>query len=1006
MRNLKRALSLALASVMLFGMMVVGASAASYPDVDDNDNVEAIEVLNAVKVMIGSQGNFNPDAAVNRHEMAVIMAKLYLGSEEADDYVGSHPFTDVFPWADKYVAACYENGLIAGTSSTTYGGNQPLTAVQAAAMMLRALGYEKLSQNADDWRVPVTAKANEIRLFKDVVSSPNAQLTRNQVARLTLNTLKADVVTTTSGSNINLGDIGTITTDVKYEKVANATTDDYRTVTGDRDEVQQLCEKLYGTDLRLDTNDNDDVGRPASTWSYKGVGDIITIANEADYTVVLKETPDDMDELLDLAKRNLTTSLDNVVLNGAEDTDVDELGAGDVVEFHMDEDDSSEVASIYVTRYVLDQITAIDDDVDDDDADDGVACYVDFDDYGTDINNTDVPGFNARTYVEDAYVALLIGEDSDGDPVIVDSYIPEDVEDSIDTNKNNTEFTIGSTKYTVAEGYATPGDCVAASTVTPGSDNTYALYLDSNGYILGIVEVESEATSINDVYYLDTVWANSNGMSTTYHAQLVALDGTKSQVQLETKDHTLPDDKNDLSNNTNYGNQTAFDNALRGLLVTISDKKTGDSKSNNDKYNLKVWDGEDDWDIQDTTITTDLKKDSRSVTASTDYRLNADTVYLFVEKSADELDVSRYVGGVAFDAANIDASYIITEDGKTVAKYVIIGTDDASQNAEYSSDVIFIDEASSTKGDGYRTQTVYLPNGREQSWRIDESEYALSVPAFFTYAENDDGYYELDNPEEMFESMDGDVDWQDDKNEGIVSNATFDDHNDLFENLLTVTYKGHKLKDINVADASFKDLHDKDEDGQYNRTVSSLSALAKAIEDNKAGAATLYLNVSEDGAVTIFVTAIAEYVAPHVHNLTWGEEVEAVAATCMKTGAPAHYTCTCDADGCDLTGDEWYAAKGTTTNPGTAMDEADKVIAIDDDAHHWVLDTDATKHKCDNEDDEGNACDETPAAHTFEQKDGTASGTHVCSVCGDEHAYNAAATDAHGCAGVSGENHT
>ena len=76
MRNLKRALSLALASVMLPGMMVVGAGAASYPDVDSRDNVEAIEVLNAVG------------------------------------------------------------------------------AIEAAAMMLRALGYEKLEQNAADWRTP------------------------------------------------------------------------------------------------------------------------------------------------------------------------------------------------------------------------------------------------------------------------------------------------------------------------------------------------------------------------------------------------------------------------------------------------------------------------------------------------------------------------------------------------------------------------------------------------------------------------------------------------------------------------------------------------------------------------------------------------------------------------------------------------------------------------------------------------------------------------------------
>ena len=42
MRNLKRALSLALSTVMLMGMMVVGTGAAGYPDVTSKDNEEAI----------------------------------------------------------------------------------------------------------------------------------------------------------------------------------------------------------------------------------------------------------------------------------------------------------------------------------------------------------------------------------------------------------------------------------------------------------------------------------------------------------------------------------------------------------------------------------------------------------------------------------------------------------------------------------------------------------------------------------------------------------------------------------------------------------------------------------------------------------------------------------------------------------------------------------------------------------------------------------------------------
>ena len=125
MRNLKRALSLAVASVMLLGMMVVGTGAASYGDVDAQDNLEAIEVLQAVGIMTGDdQGNFNPDQLVTRGEMAVVMCKL-LGLTPG----GSHPFVDVPDWANGYVAACYANGITGGTSATTYGTDEPVTAV-------------------------------------------------------------------------------------------------------------------------------------------------------------------------------------------------------------------------------------------------------------------------------------------------------------------------------------------------------------------------------------------------------------------------------------------------------------------------------------------------------------------------------------------------------------------------------------------------------------------------------------------------------------------------------------------------------------------------------------------------------------------------------------------------------------------------------------------------------------------------------------------------------------
>ena len=56
MRNLKRALSLALAAIMLVGMMVVSASAASYNNLTDKDeivNKDAVSMLVSLGIIEG-----------------------------------------------------------------------------------------------------------------------------------------------------------------------------------------------------------------------------------------------------------------------------------------------------------------------------------------------------------------------------------------------------------------------------------------------------------------------------------------------------------------------------------------------------------------------------------------------------------------------------------------------------------------------------------------------------------------------------------------------------------------------------------------------------------------------------------------------------------------------------------------------------------------------------------------------------------------------------------------
>ena len=283
MRNLKRALSLTLASVMLLGMMVVGAGAAGYPDVDSNDNAEAIEVLQAVKVMVGDDnGNFGPDDQVNRAQMAVVMALLL--DLNYDYYEGADPgFWDVPSWAAPYVAACYANGIVSGYGNGQYGSADSVTAVQAASMMMRALGYFKYqSDYKEGFELSTVSQASKLRLFDGIAAKSNEPLTRNDVAQLALNTLKTPIVEpsdkTISFTDAN-GNVVATGGQVDYVVVASnqpfAQAIDRVERSGDglnqvNGYTVELGEQLYNGKLELRDNGQDDFGRPARTWVYNG----------------------------------------------------------------------------------------------------------------------------------------------------------------------------------------------------------------------------------------------------------------------------------------------------------------------------------------------------------------------------------------------------------------------------------------------------------------------------------------------------------------------------------------------------------------------------------------------------------------------------------------------------------------------------------------------------------------------------------------------------------------
>lgn len=288
MRNLKRALSLALASVMVLGMTVVGTG-ASYTDVTSKQNQEAIEVLQAVGIMVGDEnGNFNPDQKVTRNEMAVVMSNLM--DYRAATYAGTSPFTDVPSWAEPYVAACWNNGITSGYTKTTYGGSDTVTTSQAALMLMKALGYFQYQSDFDsDWQFAVIKQAGKIDLFDDVDSGVRDAMTRNDLAQLVLNALEAGTVEADDNTiNVSAGGATVQAGKVSYNYITSSKS--YATAIDDREatsstnatkgSIVELGEKLYSGDLKKADN-GDNFGRPGSTWTYKST-EIGKYADSAD----------------------------------------------------------------------------------------------------------------------------------------------------------------------------------------------------------------------------------------------------------------------------------------------------------------------------------------------------------------------------------------------------------------------------------------------------------------------------------------------------------------------------------------------------------------------------------------------------------------------------------------------------------------------------------------------------------------------------------------------------
>lgn len=562
MRNLKRALSLLLSSTMVLGMLVMGSSAAGYKDVDDsNKNQEAIEVLQAVGVMSGvdNKGNFNPDGSVTRNQMAVIMAHLL--KLDYDYYRGTNPFTDVPEWAAPYVAACAAEGVIAGIGNNQFGGEMKVTAAQASLMIMKALGYFQNAEDfGSDWQVATISQASKISLFDQINATAESALTRGQVAQMVLNGLQAKTVYFTGDKGIQIGDVTVgyraeytpkTGTDKKYNALITGKTD----ISQQGQYYIQLGEELYDGQLRK-AADADDFDRPAFTWSYKGE----EIGTYVDWSLMVQEYTTGVTgkELYNLLTSNIIKNYEfNYYVDGKEDQTIKASNMIRTNDYNYKTTDNGALTQVFVDNekeYIV--ITTINTYLAKAEADynekrDELSLNIYADKYvEPTVKAADIP---AIADVKEGDIILVnVAETSKKNYEVITIGEPEVIADAKLT-KYSTDSAKKETNYLVTDGtqydYAMKGNLhnedVLKEYQKSALDNTYNIYLDPYGYVIGTEKVSGDLKYLFLTGY-DRPMTHL-GIKTA-EAAAIFLDGTMQKIEVnvtKTNDNMTEDDLHD-----------------------------------------------------------------------------------------------------------------------------------------------------------------------------------------------------------------------------------------------------------------------------------------------------------------------------------------------------------------------------------------------------------------------------------------------------------------------------
>lgn len=743
MRNLKRALSLALASVMLLGMMVVGSNAA-IADVDpEKHNVEALEVLKLVGAMVGDGTNIAPDRLVTRNEAAVVIAHLL---NKADSYVG-HPFTDVPAWADAAVAEIYAEGITAGVSATEFGGNNTITTLQAGLFVLKALGYFQYASDLaiDGWEKATTKTAAEISLFKGVTSKANAGLTRNDFAQIVFNALNAKTVHA-GEAKLAVGADGNLVNVYPYIK--------------DQTDLKDvLFKNADGSAKLVKGTDIDDAGRPTTTWTL-GTGNSakqVAIAIEPDYAFTLTA---DVDRLFTGNDNLLTYMVDEEIVedalvaasgwdcyvNGAEVTSsyARYITKGNDVELYLNSDD--EITDVVILDYALLKVgTAADAEFTNDELEEleeaeaveaGAKKLINL---GASYKVYDV-NFD-KAYAENDYILAAVKVDGgyDDTEVVLASKAATVVEGKIDAVKDG-KFRINGTYYTSI--------LAGEDTVAKGDEGAWALN-EAGKMAAVVVAPETKSSDYAFIYRVVESFGEagkvgadgimSDWTDTVWTAYVVLVDGTKATYPVAVEDRAeYPEEEEGVEPQVAEPVEPEF--YIVGTDIALTPVNGNNESTVYDCAGLIAYEINEDGEMEVATASETIASgaiDANGTKIGSAYA-NAATKFVFVDVDDDDdtddgQDKGVYVEVVAsYKEVNLDAGselFTISKSGKVLYAFYRTANPDAAEEAEEIEETLAIMMDNKAVEEGEDEDTTYTyeiwVDGKVIDWVVDAEDYAI-----------------------------------------------------------------------------------------------------------------------------------------------------------------------------------------------------------------------------------------------------------------------------------------